>query len=144
MRTFATGATRDADDNKIDPEGFLSPLALQAFCEYMHSHRKQPDGNLRDSDNWQKGMPVDAYIKSLLRHVLDLWLVHRGFTSAARSNKQEALCAILFNAQGYLHEVIKKEAITHAHLPVNPQGYLYGVIKKEELNDKQIPVNPLP
>ena len=107
MRTFSTGATRDNDEHKIDPEGFLSPLALLRFCEYMHEHRKQMDGALRDSDNWQKGMPVEAYMKSLLRHVLDLWLVHRNAEAFARSTASEALCGVIFNAQGYLHELEK-------------------------------------
>jgi hypothetical protein len=105
MRTFDTGATRDSDHDKIDPEGFLSPLAILRFCEYMHKHRLQSDGNLRSSDNWQKGMPVEAYMKSLLRHVLDLWLCHDSAAAFARSGRVDALCGILFNAQGYLHEL---------------------------------------
>lgn len=107
MRTFDTGAKRDSDHDKIDPEGFLSPLVILRFCEYMHKHRLQADGNLRASDNWKKGMPVEAYMKSLLRHVLDLWLVHDGAAMFARSSKEDALCAILFNTQGYLHELEK-------------------------------------
>jgi hypothetical protein len=105
MRTFETGATRDADHDKIDPEGFMSPLVILRFCEYMHKNRLQADGNLRASDNWQKGIPVDAYMKSLLRHVLDLWLCHDGAYALARSGRIDALCGILFNAQGYLHEI---------------------------------------
>ncbi len=107
IRTFDTGATRDSDHDKIDPEGFLSPLAILRFCEYMHKHRLQADGQLRASDNWQKGMPVDAYMKSLLRHVLDLWLAHDNAAAFARSGKADALCGVLFNAQGYLHELEK-------------------------------------
>lgn len=105
MRTFDTGATRDSDHDKIDPEGFLSPLAILRFCEYMHRHRLQADGNLRTSDNWQKGMPVEAYMKSLLRHVLDLHLCHDGAYALARSGRVDALCGIWFNVQGYLHEL---------------------------------------
>ncbi len=107
IRTFDTGATRDNDHDKIDPEGFLSPLVILRFCEYMHKHRTQADGQLRSSDNWQKGMPVEAYMKSLLRHVLDLHLCHDGAAAFSRSSKEDALCGILFNAQGYLHELEK-------------------------------------
>lgn len=107
IRTFNTGATRDSDHDKIDPEGFLSPLAILRFCEYMHKHRLQPDGNLRASDNWQKGMPVEAYMKSMWRHLLDLHLAHDGAGAFARSSKEDALCGVLFNAQGYLHELEK-------------------------------------
>ena len=52
MRTFDTGATRDTDSDKLDFDGFLSPLALEAFAEYMHRHRQVADGSLRASDNW--------------------------------------------------------------------------------------------
>ena len=57
MRNFDTGATRDNDDEKMDYEGFLSPIVLKEFGRYMHKHRKQTDGKFRESDNWQKGMP---------------------------------------------------------------------------------------
>lgn len=106
MRTFSTGATRDSDDHKIDFEGFLSPIVLQRYGEYMHHHRKQADGKLRDSDNWQKGISKDAYMKSLLRHVHDVWMNHRGYKG--REDIQQALCGVLFNAMGYLYEDLKQ------------------------------------
>jgi hypothetical protein len=105
MRLFETGATRNVDDNKLDYEGFLSPLVLKRYAEYMHTNRKQADGALRDSDNWQKGIPLPAYMKSLKRHVMDVWLSHRGY--AAGEPLQVALCAVLFNAMGYLHTLLK-------------------------------------
>ncbi len=114
MRKFKTGATRNVDFNKNDYEGFFSPLVIEEFGNYMHQHRKQADGTLRTSDNWQKGIPINAYIKSLLRHVLDLWYLHRGYKRKDSSDghnitKKEALCAILFNVQGYLFEILKEE-----------------------------------
>ena len=105
MRKFKSGATRDSDKDKLDLEGFYSPLVVKRFSEYMHKHRIQPDGNYRDSDNWQKGMPKDAYMKSMLRHILDVWLEHRGYDS--RDGIEEALCGVIFNAQGYLYELLK-------------------------------------
>ena len=75
-RLFDTGATRDTDANKLDFEGFLSPRVLRQYAEYMHKCRlrNQPHGEaLRASDNWQKGMPKDSYMKSLVRHVMELW-----------------------------------------------------------------------
>src|SRR5215510_947025 len=109
MRTFDTGATRDKDETKPDYEGFLSPLVIQRFGEYMHQHRAQADGGLRASDNWQKGMPHEAYMKSGFRHFMDWWLMHRGYdpASAEKPSLEDALCALLFNVQGYLHEAIK-------------------------------------
>jgi hypothetical protein len=79
----------------------------------MTKHRKQANGQLRDSDNWQKGMPKDVYIKSMWRHFLDVWFIHRGCKRFDKQRNEEitideALCALLFNVMGYLFEVLKK------------------------------------
>jgi uncharacterized protein YfbU (UPF0304 family) len=105
IRTFETGATRDSDDNKLDFEGFLSPAVIQRYAEYMHRHRIQPNGELRDSDNWQKGIPIPQYMKSLYRHFMTIWTDHRKGTLA---KSEEEICAVIFNAMGILHEVIKQ------------------------------------
>ena len=107
IRTFDSGATRDTDSGKLDYEGFLSPLTLPRYAEYMHSHRRQSDGNVRPSDNWQKGIPLDAYMKSLWRHLIEVWSLHRLETGERDFSIEEALCAIIFNASGYLHELLK-------------------------------------
>jgi hypothetical protein len=107
MRKFITGATRDNDESKNDYEGFLSPLVIEAYGNYMTKHCKQADGNLRDSDNWQKGMPKDCYIKSGWRHFMDWWKEHRGIPS--REGLIDALCALMFNVMGYLHETLKDQ-----------------------------------
>jgi hypothetical protein len=107
MREFSTGATRNLEDNKLDYEGFLSPLALEEFAKYMHKHRLQEDGKLRDSDNWQKGIPVDAYMKSMFRHFFDTWKNHRGLETP--EDQITNLCAVIFNAQGMLHELLKSK-----------------------------------
>lgn len=109
MRKFLTGATRNSDDGKYDYEGFLSPLVIERYGQYMHKHRIQADGVLRDSDNWQKGIPKDAYIKSAWRHFLDWWMEHRGLPS--REGLEDALCALLFNVSGYLHELLKDKRV---------------------------------
>jgi hypothetical protein len=106
IRTFETGATRDTNQNKADYEGFLSPLVIKRYGEYMNKHRLQPDGNLRDSDNWQKGIPKQEYMKSAWRHFMDWWLENRGFES--RDGEEEALCALIFNTMGCLHEILKE------------------------------------
>ena len=105
MRTFETGATRNSDEDKYDYEGFLSPAVLKRFAQYMHEHRKQADGNLRSGDNWQKGMPVESYMQSMWRHFMDVWCNHRGVKTDA--DMEEALCALLFNVQGMLFEVLR-------------------------------------
>lgn len=114
MRTFESGATRDSDENKLDYEGFLSPQALEAFAMYMHRNRVQADGGLRDSDNWQKGMPRDAYMKSMWRHFMEVWKGHRQGGAAEVPAMLDALCALMFNVQGYLHEYCKGDAALQA------------------------------
>ena len=106
IRTFETGANRDTEEGKLDFEGFLSPLVLERFAVYMHKNRKMRDGTLRDADNWQKGIPKDVYMKSAFRHFFDMWKEHRGLKS--RENMEDAICGLLFNVMGYLHEILHK------------------------------------
>jgi hypothetical protein len=114
MRQFDSGATRDTDQGKNDYEGFLSPLVIERYGNYMTKHRKQADGSLRDSDNWQKGIPKNVYMKSLWRHFMDMWFLHRGHKRFDKQRQEditidEAICAILFNVMGYLHEYLKEQ-----------------------------------
>lgn len=114
-RQFGTGATRDSDTNKLDYEGFISPLVWNRFAEYMHKCRLRniPVGEtVRASDNWQKGIPLDQYVKSGLRHAMEWWLMHRGYVAKDEKGNvldlEEVLCAILFNVQGYLFELLER------------------------------------
>jgi hypothetical protein len=105
MRTFDTGATRDTDKGKLDFEGFLSPYVLERYAQYMHSKRDMPNGSLRDSDNWQRGIPMKAYMQSLWRHFFAVWKAYRtGDLYAA----EDELCAVMFNSMGLLHELLSK------------------------------------
>jgi len=107
IRKFLTGATRDTDEGKYDYEGFLHPLVIERFGEYMNKHRKQSDGSLRASDNWQKGFGekhFDVCMKSLWRHFHDLWMEHRGYKS--REGIDDAICGILFNTMAYYHRLL--------------------------------------
>jgi|ERR1700747_1054732 len=104
-RAFETGAYRDTDDNKLDYEAFLSPLVIRRYAEYLHKHRKQSDGQIRAGDNWQKGIPRDVYMKSAWRHFFDWWLQHREWSSD--EDIEESICALIFNASGYLHERLR-------------------------------------
>lgn len=113
MRNFNTGATRDSEDGKFDYEGFFCPLVLERFAQYMHSHRKQADGAMRASDNWQKGIPLNVYMKSAWRHFMDVWMIHRGITRRDPMGNvltmEDSCCALLFNILGYLHEILKRK-----------------------------------
>jgi hypothetical protein len=114
IRKFDTGGTRDTDEGKLDYEGFLSPLVLQAYARYLQKHRVQSDGQLRTSDNWQKlfgDKHTDVCMKSLMRHVIDLWTIHRGFKPRIEKGEvvmiEDTLSAIIFNASAYLFKLEK-------------------------------------
>jgi hypothetical protein len=123
MREFTSGATRDTDEGKLDFEGFLSAPVLLRFAEYMHHHRFQADGKVRSSDNWQKGIPREAYMKSLWRHFFDVWYEWREGVQG-EDHMEEALCSMLFNVQGLLHEVLLGRDTGAPELPLlePPEG----------------------
>lgn len=116
MRKFETGATRDTDEGKADYPGFESSLVRKRFGEYMLLHQTQADGSKRHSDNWKAGIPIQAYVSSLSRHVLDVLLAMEGYPLEARASLEDALCAVLFNANGMLHEIIKRRLENQAKL----------------------------
>ncbi len=112
MRKFDTGATRNTDTDKLDYEGFFSPLVLKRCAEYLNKHRLQADGEMRDSDNWQKGIPFTVYMKSKWRHFMDTWTAHRcilGGGVCTHGHLEDSLCAEIFNTSGYLHELLKEQ-----------------------------------
>lgn len=107
---FSTGATRSASDGKIDFEGHLSPEVLMVFGDYMNRHRIQRDGQLRASDNWQQGIPIHCYVKSLIRHTFEFWRMWRGREAINPDNGQpftfrDVLSAIMFNTMGLIYEL---------------------------------------
>lgn len=113
VRDFGTGATRDSNVGKYDYIGFLSPQVLVAFAGYMHKHRQMPDGTVRGSDNWKSGIPVDAYLESLARHFIDLWLLLDGSPLPRPETGEvptlaDTLGGLLFNVQGAWHELLKE------------------------------------
>lgn len=102
-RVFASGATRDTDENKLQFDGFLSHEVLTRYCEYMHKNRKLADGSLRAADNWKKSIPRAVYLSSMFRHFMAVWTSHDTDGKAS----EEELCALLFNVSGYLYELLK-------------------------------------
>ena len=107
VRKFETGATRGTDIGKLDYEAFLSPMVLERYAQYLHKHRKQSNDELRDGDNWQKGIPKNVYIKSAVRHLVTWWKEHRGHKS--ENGIEDAICGIIFNCMGYLFELLKEQ-----------------------------------
>ena len=114
IRNFPSGANRDTNEGKIEYARHLSPKALKAFCEYMDNHRKLPNGELRDPDNWKKGFPIQSFVDSGFRHMMEVWLLHeksktKKLTKEESKNLKDALCGIWFNCMGFLHEEVKKD-----------------------------------
>ena len=105
MRQFKTGATRDTTEGKLDFEGFFHPLVLKEFAKYMEENRNTKLG-VRDSDNWQRGIPKGTYMKSLFRHFMDVWLEHRGIKT--EDGLMKALMGVMFNSMGYVYEILKE------------------------------------
>ena len=106
MREFDTGALRDIETGKLDYEAFFSPEVLRAFAIYMDFNRRLPDGRERAGDDWQKGIPLDVYMKSATRHFMDVWLAHRDYPIS--DGRVWALLGLMFNTMGYLHEHMKQ------------------------------------
>lgn len=106
MRTFDTGATRDDNANKLDYVRGLSVQVQQRYLEYLSSHRLQRDGSLRDWDNWKKGIDTRAYRESLLRHSEDAVRASMGLPVPEDASLEDLLCAIRFNADGWLFELL--------------------------------------
>lgn len=127
IRQFNTGATRDTAEGKLYFSRFESALVSKRFAQYMDKNRVQSDGNLREPDNWKKGIPEESYFESLDRHMKDLELIKEGFPREAREDIESALCAIIFNARGLLYEILKrqyksKEPITTTGPVAGPGG----------------------
>lgn len=114
MRKFDSGATRDDNSGKLNFEGCLNPRVLWAFAEYMQQHSVQADGTWRPADNWQHGWSRDVSIESLMRHVFDLWLLHRGYQMARPEDghvptMDSALGGILFGVQAYWLQWLREQ-----------------------------------
>lgn len=110
IRKFDTGATRDNIEGKLDYMKALSPIVLRRYVQYLDKHRLQPDGSIRDFDNWKKGIPLKTYHSSKGRHFFASWLLEEGYKVSDNHgpvNEEDALCGELFNTMGRLHEILK-------------------------------------
>lgn len=117
MRIFETGATRDSDFEKMDFEGFLAPIVIERYAQYMHRHRLQEDGQLRDSDNWQKmfgDKHQDVCMKSLWRHFFAVW---KGYRSG--NINEDDICAAIFNLMAMLYGILRNKNESEKDVLIN-------------------------
>jgi Domain of unknown function (DUF5664) len=109
---------RADSSDKLQPARVLSAPVMVAYLEYMQETQRNLDGTVgRAPDNWKKGISQDSYMSSLMRHILAVWAMHQ----AGRCRDEETgdelsleLCAVLFNAMGYLHEELRARPWGHA------------------------------
>jgi hypothetical protein len=131
MRNFETGATRNSDEGKMQYARIFDPGVERAFAEYMESQRVQADGKVRDPDNWKKGIPVPSYLDSQRRHWHDVWCLLSGRPDLAEEKDLvTALCALKFNVDGMLFEVLKDRQPAYCEIA-------HETIAEEDLCEKR-------
>jgi len=109
MRKFETGATRSPIGDKLRYADFLDSRVIKRYCQYMHKHRVQADGQVREPNNWKKGIDRASLVDSLNRHQMDVLMWYHGYEDEMEEPIEEALCAVMFNTMALLDAVLKSE-----------------------------------
>ncbi len=97
IREFSTGAIRDNEDGKEDYIETISWTAFKRFAKYMTSKKSR-----YGSGNFKKGIPIESYEKSLVRH-LQKYLANK-YEGGTIEKDEDHLSAMLFNIFGIIHE----------------------------------------
>jgi len=100
IRKFSTGAIRDSLKDKEDYTETISWSALKRFAVYM-TGKKAKYG----SGNFKKGIPIDSYEGSLIRH-LQKYMENK-YEDGIVETDEDHLSAILFNVFGIMHEELR-------------------------------------
>jgi hypothetical protein len=136
MRNFDTGATRNNATNKFDYHGFRHPLTEFSFARYMHKHRKQADGKLRDANNWWKlfgdvKTHKDITLKSMDRHLEALKMLQAGGYVYEDKKRAEYIFSLepLKNPPSH-YEIVTEDDCCNG-IRFNASAYLLGVLKDE-------------
>lgn len=108
VRRFESGATRSGGV-KLEYTRFFDARVNKRVAEYMHKHRTQADGSVREPDNWKKGIDRGSYVASLARHEKDMELWEQGYPEEMTETIEDSLCALMFNAHGLLYEILKEQ-----------------------------------
>lgn len=97
VRSFTTGAIRDVDDDKEDYIESISWLTMKRYAHYMKKQEKK-----YGRGNWRKGIPIEEYEKSLIRHLQKY--ISKKYYEIDTEPDFDHLSAMLFNLQGLIHE----------------------------------------
>lgn len=93
---FNTGAIRDDQTGKTDFTETISWIAFGRFADYMTSKKSR-----YGRGNFKKGIPIESYEQSLLRHI------HKYMANKEGANlepNEDHLAAAVFNIFGIMHE----------------------------------------
>lgn len=101
-RKFNTGAIRDNDEGKEDYIETISWTAFKRYAQYMTSKKSR-----YGSGNFKKGIPVESYEQSLVRH-LQKYLVNK-YENGKIEVGDDHLSAMVFNIFGIMHEQERHE-----------------------------------
>jgi hypothetical protein len=97
IRSFSTGAIRDSEEGKEDYIETISWSAFKRFAKYMTGKKKK-----YGEGNFKKGMPIDAYERSLMRHIQKY--LENKYEDGNSEKEEDHLAAAWFNIQGIMHE----------------------------------------
>lgn len=93
IRRFPTGAIR-SDNRGRERFDFISPLALKELAQFLATTE-----NSFAQTNYFLGIPEEACLESLLRHINDFRI----------NGKKEEAVALLFNAVALVHTIALRE-----------------------------------
>lgn len=97
VRTFESGAIRDADNTKEDYGETISWTAFKRYAQFMTRQKaKYGEGNFK------LGIPVKSYEQSLLRHVQKY--MENKYEQGTVEVDFDHLSAMVFNIFGIMHE----------------------------------------
>lgn len=99
---FKTGAIRDTQEGKESYVETISWSAFKRYAIYM-TNKKTKYG----SGNFKKGIPIDNYEESLIRH-MQKYLANKYEGGTVEPN-EDHLSAIVFNVFGIMHEEERKK-----------------------------------
>ena len=98
---FKSGAVRDIELGKEDYTETISWTAFKRYAQYMTSKKSR-----YGSGNFKKGIPIESYERSLIRH-LQKYMANK-YEGGDVEKSEDHLAAIVFNVFGIMHEEARK------------------------------------